>query len=146
MKSKGDAAGSGTERVLFCRRGTKRMTCSFPSNLFQRDTVSLSGMKAFPSSCLSQFCVNSLKVKGGWTAFQVRVAMAGRSGLPSSSAVCVTFSSHRRCSTGEVSLRYGATSRASLIISKTLRRRHPRAGDRSAQDLVSIPSSSRGSL
>ena len=30
-------------------------------------------------------------MKGGWTAFQVRVAMAARSGLPSSSAVRVTF-------------------------------------------------------
>ena len=33
----------------------------------------------------------------------MRVAMAGRSGFPSSSAVRVIFSSHRRSSTGEVS-------------------------------------------
>ena len=32
---------------------------------------------------------------------------------------CVTFSSHKRSSPGEVSLSYGATSPASLITSKT---------------------------
>ena len=47
-------------------------------------------------------CVNSLKVKGGWTAFQMRVAMAGRSGFPASSAVQVAFSSHRQSSTESV--------------------------------------------
>ena len=31
MKSKGDVAGSGSERALFFRRGRKRMTC--PSEL-----------------------------------------------------------------------------------------------------------------
>ena len=56
MTSKGGAAGSASERVLFlARRGRKRMTC--PSNLFQ---------------------VNSVKVKGGWTAFQAFLATVGR--------------------------------------------------------------------
>ena len=48
------------------------------------------------------FCVNSWKVKGGWTVYQVRVAMAGRSGFSSSPAVCVTFSSHTQSSTAFV--------------------------------------------
>ena len=36
-------------------------------------------------------CMNRSKVKGGWTAFQMRVAMAGSSGFPSSSAVRAFF-------------------------------------------------------
>ena len=66
------------------------------------------------------FCVDSLKVKGGWTAFEMRVAMAGRSGIPSSSAVRVTFSSHRESSTGSaVVTATCATSPLSQITSKT---------------------------
>ena len=54
-------------------------------------TLWLSGMRAFPRRVCHSFCVNSLKVKGSWTAFQMRVAMAGRSGFPPSSAVRVAF-------------------------------------------------------
>ena len=89
MTSKGGAAGSASERVLFlARRGRKRMTC--PSSFF-----------------LSKwFQVNNVKVKGGWTASQAFLATFGRLGFPDFRCVASTgwsLSVVLRSSTGEVS-------------------------------------------